>query len=149
MALPKWLKYTDEHEWVNINGNIGNIGITDFAQQELGEVVYIEFPEIGEAFAKNDEFGSVESVKAVSSLYMPVSGEILEVNELLEDQPELINDDPFGKGWIIKVKIENLEEIDSLLYPAEYERLCSGEYEHVEQIKQVEEENDDNFIDDV
>ena len=117
--------YTKEHEWVSIEGDTGVIGITDYAQRELGEVVYVEVPEVGDTFSKGDEFGSVESVKAVSDLYMPLTGRIIEANGELEDNPELVNDDPEGEGWIIKIQIENPEEIDALLNEEQYKDLIT------------------------
>ena len=121
MNFPNELKYTADHEWVRINGNEAFIGITDFAQRELGEIVYVDVDTEGEKIERNEVFGSIEAVKTVSDLMMPMTGEVLEVNEELEDAPELVNEDPYGKGWIIKVAIENPAEADELLDAASYQ----------------------------
>ena len=121
MNFPKELKYTADHEWVRINGNEAVIGITDFAQSELGEIVYVDVDTQGEKIERNEVFGSIEAVKTVSDLMMPMTGEVLEVNEELEDAPELVNEDPYGKGWIIKIAIENPAEADELLDAAGYQ----------------------------
>ena len=121
MNFPKELKYTADHEWVRINGNEAVIGITDFAQSELGEIVYVDVDTEGEKIDRNEVFGSIEAVKTVSDLMMPMTGEVLEVNEELEDAPELVNEDPYGKGWIIKIAIENPAEADELLDAAGYQ----------------------------
>ena len=121
MNFPKELKYTADHEWVRINGNEAVIGITDFAQSELGEIVYVDVDTEGEKIDRNEVFGSIEAVKTVSDLMMPMTGEVLEVNAELEDAPELVNEDPYGKGWIIKVAIENPAEADELLDAAGYQ----------------------------
>ena len=121
MNFPKELKYTADHEWVRINGNEAVIGITDFAQSELGEIVYVDVDTEGEKIDRNEVFGSIEAVKTVSDLMMPMTGEVLEVNAELEDAPELVNEDPYGKGWIIKVAIANPAEADELLDAAGYQ----------------------------
>ena len=121
MNFPNELKYTADHEWVRINGNEAVIGITDFAQSELGEIVYVDVDTEGEKIERNEVFGSIEAVKTVSDLMMPMTGEVLEVNEELEDAPELGNEDPYGKGWIIKVAIANPAEADELLDAASYQ----------------------------
>lgn len=121
MNFPKELKYTADHEWVRINGNEAVIGITDFAQSELGEIVYVDVDTEGEKIDRNEVFGSIEAVKTVSDLMMPMTGEVLEVNAELEDAPELVNEDPYGKGWIIKIAIENPAEADELLDAASYQ----------------------------
>lgn len=121
MNFPNELKYTADHEWVRINGNEAVIGITDFAQSELGEIVYVDVDTEGEKIDRNEVFGSIEAVKTVSDLMMPLTGEVLEVNEELEDAPELVNEDPYGKGWIIKIAIENPAEADELLDAAGYQ----------------------------
>ncbi len=125
MNFPEALQYTSEHEWVSIENNIATIGITDYAQGELGDIVFVELPDIGEGTEKMVPFGTIEAVKAVSELFAPISGEITAVNTNLEDQPELINSDPYGEGWLIKVKIENESELGDLLsveaYRAEIE----------------------------
>ncbi len=121
MNFPNELKYTADHEWVRINGNEAVIGITDFAQSELGEIVYVDVDTEGEKIERNEVFGSIEAVKTVSDLMMPMTGEVLEVNAELEDAPELVNEDPYGKGWIIKVAIANPAEADELLDAAGYQ----------------------------
>lgn len=121
MNFPNELKYTADHEWVRINGNEAVIGITDFAQSELGEIVYVDVDTEGEKIDHNEVFGSIEAVKTVSDLMMPLTGEVLEVNEELEDAPELVNEDPYGKGWIIKIAIEDPAEADELLDAAGYQ----------------------------
>lgn len=121
MNFPNELKYTADHEWVRINGNEAVIGITDFAQSELGEIVYVDVDTEGEKIDRNEVFGSIEAVKTVSDLMMPMTGEVLEVNAELEDAPELVNEDPYGKGWIIKIAIENPTEADELLDAAGYQ----------------------------
>ena len=121
MNFPNELKYTADHEWVRINGNEAVIGITDFAQSELGEIVYVDFDTEGEKIDRNEVFGSIEAVKTVSDLMMPMTGEVLEVNAELEDAPQLVNEDPYGKGWIIKIAIENPAEADELLDAAGYQ----------------------------
>jgi glycine cleavage system H protein len=124
MNIPAELKYTKEHEWVRVEGNIGYIGITDFAQSELGELVYVEIDTVGEELAQDDVFGTVEAVKTTSELFMPLSGKILEFNEELDeskgDNPAAINEDPYGKGWIVKIEISNLSELDALLTADQY-----------------------------
>ena len=121
MNFPNELKYTADHEWVRINGNEAVIGITDFAQSELGDIVYVDVDTEGEKIDRNEVFGSIEAVKTVSDLMMPMTGEVLEVNAELEDAPELVNEDPYGKGWIIKIAIENPAEADELLDAAGYQ----------------------------
>lgn len=123
MNITSNLKYTKEHEWVLINGEEATIGITEFAQSELGDIVFIEIETVGEKLDKEAIFGSIEAVKTVSDLFMPVSGEIISLNKALENKPELVNTDPYGEGWMIKVKCSNLEEINALLDYASYERL--------------------------
>jgi glycine cleavage system H protein len=113
--------YTKDHEWIFIQGDIGIIGITDYAQHELGDVVYVDLPEVGDTFEANEPFGSVESVKAVSEIFCPISGEVIEVNTKLEDKPELINESPHQKAWMIKLRITNLDELKTLLSAEEYE----------------------------
>lgn len=126
MEIKPNLKYTKDHEWISIDGNNATIGITDYAQGELGDIVYVEIESIGDSLNKEEIFGSVEAVKTVSDLFIPVSGEITEMNENLEDNPELINDDPYGKGWIIKMKINDSSELNDLLSPEEYKDLVGG-----------------------
>jgi len=120
MEIKPELKYTKDHEWISIDGDNAIIGITDYAQGELGDIVYVEIEALGEELEKEEIFGSVEAVKTVSDLFLPVSGEITELNEGLEDNPELINDDPYGEGWIIKMKISNQSELSDLLSADDY-----------------------------
>jgi glycine cleavage system H protein len=115
MNFPAELRYTKEHEWVKLEGNIATVGITDFAQSELGDIVYVEIETVGQTLAKDEIFGSVEAVKTVSDLFLPIAGEILEVNPALNDQPELVNTDPFGEGWMIKMIVSNVADVDSLM----------------------------------
>jgi len=123
MNVPTNLKYTKEHEWILIDGDVATIGITDFAQGELGDIVYVEIETVGETLSKDEVFGSVEAVKTVSDLFMPVSGEILEFNEALEGNPEAVNKDPYGEGWMIKVRVSDLGEVDSLMDAEAYQGL--------------------------
>jgi glycine cleavage system H protein len=123
MSIPANLKYTKEHEWILIEGETATIGITDFAQSELGDIVYVEIETVGETLSKDEVFGSVEAVKTVSDLFMPVSGEILEFNDALEGNPEAVNKDPYGDGWMIKVKISDITELESLLDAEAYQEL--------------------------
>lgn len=123
MNIPAELKYTKDHEWVKIDGDVAIVGITEFAQSELGDIVYVEIDTVGETIEQEEVFGSVEAVKTVSDLFMPLSGEILEFNENLEANPELVNSDPYGEGWMIKVKISDASQIDGLLDAAAYEGI--------------------------
>jgi glycine cleavage system H protein len=123
MNIPAELKYTKDHEWVKIEGDVAIVGITEFAQSELGDIVYVEIETIGETLNQEEVFGSVEAVKTVSDLFMPVSGEILEFNDALESNPELVNSDPYGEGWMIKVKLADASQYDQLLDAATYEGL--------------------------
>ncbi|HZH88130.1 MAG TPA: glycine cleavage system protein GcvH [Chitinophagaceae bacterium] len=125
MNFPENLKYTKDHEWVLIEEDIATIGITEFAQSELGDIVYVEVETVGEQMDANEVFGSVEAVKTVSDLYLPLTGTILELNEALEESPESVNEDPYGAGWMIKLKIENKDEIASLLSAEDYKALVS------------------------
>ena len=126
MEIKSELKYTKDHEWVKIEGNQAIIGITDYAQGELGDIVYVEIEALGEDLKKEEIFGSVEAVKTVSDLFLPVSGKITEMNEELEDNPELINEDPYEKGWIIKMEIQNPAELEELLDSDSYKDLVGG-----------------------
>lgn len=126
MNIPEELKYTEEHEWVKIEDNIATIGITDFAQGELGDIVYLEIDSLDSEIALNEVFGTVEAVKTVSDLFMPVGGKVIEMNSILEDRPELVNEDPYGEGWIIKIDISDLSEVDSLLSPEEYKNMIAS-----------------------
>ena len=123
MEIKPELKYTKDHEWVRVDGNQATVGITDYAQGELGDIVYVEIESLGEELQKEEIFGSVEAVKTVSDLFLPISGTITEMNDGLEDNPELINEDPYGKGWIIKMKIQNLDELEELLDSESYKEL--------------------------
>ena len=125
MNVPKNLKYTNDHEWVKVDGEIATIGITDFAQGELGDIVYVEVDTLDETLDKEEVFGTVEAVKTVSDLFMPISGEILEFNESLETNPEKVNDNPYEDGWMIKIKISDSSELDELLSPEDYENTIS------------------------
>jgi glycine cleavage system H protein len=127
--IPEDLHYSKDHEWVRVDGNVAIVGITDYAQDSLGDVVYVELPKAGEKFAANESFGSVESVKAVSEVFSPVSGEIAEANDSLTDEPEKVNTDPYGDGWMIRVKMSAAGEVDSLLTAAEYEDFTKGDTE--------------------
>lgn len=121
MNIPSDLRYTKEHEWIRVEGDVAYVGITDYAQSELGEIVFVDINTEGETLAQDEVFGSVEAVKTVSDLNMPVAGEVLEVNEVINDQPELVNNDPYGEGWMIKISIANAAELDSLLDAAGYQ----------------------------
>ena len=121
MSIPKELKYTKEHEWVSVENNIATIGITDHAQGQLGDIVFVELPELESKINQDDTFGVVEAVKTVADLFAPVSGNIVETNTLLEESPDLINSDPYGSGWVIKVAIESLEEYENLMSDEGYE----------------------------
>ena len=121
MNFPNNLKYTSEHEWIRVEGNAAFVGITDYAQSELGEIVFVDVDTVGETIAQGEVFGSVEAVKTVSDLNMPVEGEVLEFNEVLNDQPELVNNDPYGEGWMIKIAIKDAAQLDSLMDAAAYE----------------------------
>jgi len=123
MSIPTNLKYTKEHEWLRVEGNTAWVGITDYAQSELGEIVYVEVETVGEELAEGDVFGSVEAVKTVSELFLPVGGTILELNAELDATPELINTDPYGKGWIVKMSVSELSEVESLLSAEAYAAL--------------------------
>jgi glycine cleavage system H protein len=123
MNIPSALKYTKDHEWIKIEGNIATVGITEFAQGELGDIVYVDVDTLDDTVVEGDVFGSVEAVKTVSDLFMPLSGEVIEFNEELEDAPELVNSDPYDKGWMIKIKISDSSQIDDLLDAAAYEKL--------------------------
>jgi len=121
MNFPSNLKYTEEHEWIRIEGEEAYVGITDFAQSELGEIVFVDVNTVGETVGQGEVFGSVEAVKTVSDLNMPATGEVLEFNEALNDQPELVNNDPYGEGWMIKIKVADVAELDKLMDAAAYE----------------------------
>ena len=126
MNIPSALKYTKEHEWLRVEGDVAFVGITDFAQGELGDIVFLEIETLGESLDKEEVFGTVEAVKTVSDLFMPVAGEILEINTLLEEHPELVNSDPYGKGWLIKIAVKDAAEVSGLLSAADYTSLLEG-----------------------
>ena len=125
MNVPTDLLYTSDHEWVNVVGNVATIGITDFAQSELGDIVFVEFPELNSTVEKGQSAGSIEAVKTVADLYMPITGTVIEVNENLDDNPEAVNDTPYGDGWMVKVEIANQDEISDLLTATAYDDLIS------------------------
>ncbi|HEY1374876.1 MAG TPA: glycine cleavage system protein GcvH [Candidatus Binatia bacterium] len=137
MEFPDGLKYSKEHEWVLVEDKIAIIGITEFAQHELGDVVYVELPEVGEKVVKDDPFGAVESVKAVSDVFAPVSGAVVEVNDVLPENPETINDDPYGDGWMIKVEMTDMDDLKDLMNAEEYA-------EYIEQQKEEDEDDEDD-----
>ena len=126
MNIPDNLKYTQDHEWVLVDGDIATIGVTDFAQSELGDIVYVDVDTLDETLEKEEVFGSIEAVKTVSDLLIPITGEVIEFNEGLEDAPENINSDPYGAGWIVKIKISDSKELDSLLDAEAYQKLVEG-----------------------
>lgn len=126
LNIPKNAKYTKDHEWARMEGDTAVIGINDYAQDQLGDVVFVELPETGDSFEKGEEFGTVESVKSVSEIYMPLSGEVIELNETLADSPELVNSDPYGDGWIIKIKPSDVSEMDQLMDKTAYLAMLKG-----------------------
>jgi len=126
MNVPADLKYTSEHEWIRIEGDVAIVGITDYAQGELGEIVFVEVETIGESISSGEVFGSVEAIKTVSELFMPVDGTVLEMNKALEDAPELVNDDPYNEGWMVKISISNPSQLESLLSPQDYDALIGA-----------------------
>ncbi|HSQ13418.1 MAG TPA: glycine cleavage system protein GcvH [Candidatus Deferrimicrobium sp.] len=137
MEFPEGLKYSKEHEWVLVEGTSATIGITEFAQEDLGDIVFVELPEVGEKIVKDDPFGAVESVKAVSDIYAPVSGEVVETNEILPDNPETINDDPYGDGWMVRVELSDIDDLKDLMDADEYA-------EYVAQQKEDDDDEDDD-----
>ena len=126
MNIPEELRYTEEHEWVKLDGNVATVGITDFAQSELGDIVYLEIDSLDTEINSNEVFGTVEAVKTVSDLFMPVNGKVVDVNSSLEDNPEAVNDDPYGEGWIIKIEVSNPSDIDTLMSSEEYKNLIGS-----------------------
>ena len=126
MNIPGNLMYTKDHEWIRVEGDLGYVGVTDFAQGELGDIVFIEIETVGETLKKEEVFGTIEAVKTVSDMFMPVSGEILESNPAIEDTPDVVNKDPYGQGWMIKMKITNPSELDQLLSPEKYQELIGA-----------------------
>lgn len=129
MEFPEDLKYSKEHEWVLVEDNVATVGITEFAQDQLGDIVFVELPAVGDKVSKEDAFGVVESVKAVSDIYAPVSGKVLEVNDDLPENPEMVNEDAYGDGWMIKVEMNDREELQDLMSAAEYEEYVAEEKE--------------------
>ena len=125
MNFPADLKYTKDHEWIRVDGNVAYVGITDYAQGELGEIVFVDITTAGEVVAKDEVFGTIEAVKPVSDLFMPVSGEVIEANAELDDKPELVNEDVYGNGWLIKISISEPSELDELMAAAEYEQMIA------------------------
>jgi glycine cleavage system H protein len=126
MNLPSNLKYTKDHEWILLDGNIATVGITDFAQKELGDIVYVDIDTVGQNIEKDEVFGTVEAVKTVSDLFLPVAGEIIEFNELLDTNPEKVNSDPYGDGWMVKVEVTNVSQYDELLSVDDYRNLIGA-----------------------
>jgi glycine cleavage system H protein len=126
LSLPDDVRYTDDHEWAKENGDVVRIGISDYAQDQLGDIVFVELPEVGSTFEKGDEFGTVESVKAVSELYMPIGGEVTAINEALADQPELVNSEPYDGGWMLEVKASDPAELTALKTKADYLEMLKG-----------------------
>lgn len=126
MNIPENLKYTSEHEWISVEGDVATVGITSFAQGELGDIVFVEIETEGETLAKGETFGTIEAVKTVSDLFMPVGGEVIEINPALEASPELVNKDPYGQGWLIKITISNQAELDELLSATEYQAMLEA-----------------------
>ena len=126
MNIPENLKYTKDHEWIKVDGDTATVGITDYAQGELGDIVFVEIETEGENLEKEEVFGTVEAVKTVSDIFMPISGEVVEVNPKLEDSPEIVNKDPYGEGWLIKVKLSNSSEVDDLLDASKYKEIIEA-----------------------
>ena len=143
MEFPEGLKYSKEHEWVLVEGTSATIGITEFAQEELGDIVFVELPEVGEKIVKDDPFGAVESVKAVSDIYAPVSGEVMETNEILPDNPETINDDPYGDGWMVRVELSDIDDLKDLMDADEYAEYVAQQKEEDDDDEDDEDEDDD------
>ena len=143
MEFPEGLKFSKEHEWVLVEGNTATVGITEFAQEELGDIVYVELPEVGEKIVKDDPFGAVESVKAVSDVYAPVSGTVLEINDLLPDNPETINDDPYGDGWMIRVEMTDMDDLKDLMTAEEYAEYVAQQKEAGDDDEEDDEEEDE------
>ena len=127
MPSPPDLRYSKEHEWVRVEDGVGTIGITDYAQDQLGDIVYLDLPEVGAAIKQFEKLGEIESVKAVSDLFVPVSGEVAEINQEAVDSPELVNQDPFGRGWLLKVRLSDESEVEGLLSAREYDELVAAE----------------------
>ena len=125
MDIPDNLSYTKEHEWISIQDNIATVGISDYAQSELGDIVFVEMPNIDDVFDKNDVFGTIEAVKTLADLFLPVSGKIIEINESLESNPELVNSSPYNDGWLVKIEVKDVAELEDLLNSEDYENLIS------------------------
>jgi glycine cleavage system H protein len=140
MYFPEDLKYTKEHDWARVDGNRVVVGITDYAQKKLGDIIFVEFPELDSEVEQMEPFGTIESVKAVSDLYSPMSGSVVEINEALENEPELVNTDPYGEGWMIKVEMSDPNELNDLLSAAEYAALIEAEEEEAEEEEAEKEE---------
>lgn len=126
MNIPEGLKYTNEHEWIKVEGNIGTVGLTDYAQGELGDIIYVDVTTVGNDVAQGDTFGTVEAVKTVSDMFAPVSGKISEFNTAVNDNPASVNQDPYGSGWLVKMEISNMGELHSLLSPEDYKKLVGA-----------------------
>ena len=126
MDFPQNLKYTNEHEWIRVEGDIAYFGITDYAQEQLGDIVFVDIPTVGEALEAGEVFGTIEVVKTISDLFLPVAGEVMEQNETLEENPELVNKDPYGEGWLIKMKPANLKDVEDLLDAEGYKEVING-----------------------
>ncbi|WP_294553054.1 glycine cleavage system protein GcvH [uncultured Bacteroides sp.] len=126
MDFPQNLKYTNEHEWIRVEGDIAYVGITDYAQEQLGDIVFVDIPTVGEALEAGEVFGTIEVVKTISDLFLPVAGEVMEQNEALEENPELVNKDPYGEGWLIKMKPSNLKDVEDLLDAEGYKAVVNG-----------------------
>jgi len=148
MEFPEGLKYSKEHEWVLVEGTSATIGITEYAQEELGDIVFVELPEVGEKIVKDDPFGAVESVKAVSDIYAPVSGEVMETNEILPDNPETINDDPYGDGWMVRVELSDIDDLKDLMDADEYAEYVAQQKEDDDDEEEEDEEEDEEEEDD-
>jgi glycine cleavage system H protein len=144
MEFPDGLKYTKEHEWVLVEEHIATVGITEYAQQELGDIVYVELPEVGEKIVKDDPFGAVESVKAVSDIYAPISGAVLEINDSLPENPEIVNEDPYGDGWMIKVEMSDMDELKDLMNAEEYAEYVGRQKEEDDEDEDEEDEEEDD-----
>lgn len=125
MNVPANLKYTKDHEWIKVDGDVATVGVTDFAQSQLGDIVFIEIETVGETLAKEEVFGTIEAVKTVSDMFMPVAGEVIEVNPKITEQPDVVNKDPYGDGWMIKIKVSNTAELNELLSPEQYKETIN------------------------
>jgi glycine cleavage system H protein len=147
MEFPEGLKYSKEHEWVLVEGTSATIGITEYAQEELGDIVFVELPEVGEKIVKDDPFGAVESVKAVSDIYAPVSGEVMETNEILPDNPETINDDPYGDGWMVRVELSDIDDLKDLMDADEYAEYVAQQKEDDDEEEDEDEDDDEEDAD--